>query len=143
MRTKKVILCVDDNEQDLSVLSYVLTINGFRVLSATNAQDAIALFSQSQVDLVLADHLMPNMRGDQLILKLRAIASHIPMVLLGDPQKMNGFVHGADALLKKRACSPLELLERSKIMCVRKRGPKPGYKKPVKAEVLPALSATA
>ncbi len=34
MRPKKVILCVDDNEQELSVLKFMLTTNGYRVLAA-------------------------------------------------------------------------------------------------------------
>ena len=126
MRPKKVILCVDDNEQDLSVLKFMLVTNGYRVLDATNGQDAIALFADNQVDLVLADHAMPQMGGDQLVLKLKQIAAHVPMVILGDPQKVNGQIHGADALLAKRTCSPQELLERVKIMSARKRGPRKG-----------------
>ncbi len=135
MRPKKVILCVDDNEQDLSVLKFMLLTNGYRVLSATNGQEAIALFADNQIDLVLADHAMPQMSGDQLVLKLKQIASHVPMVILGDPQKMNGQIHGADALLAKKTCSPQELLERVKIMSARKRGPRKGVSRLVSAEL--------
>jgi hypothetical protein len=35
-------------------------------------------------------------------------------------------MHGADALLPKKTCSPHELLERVKIMSARKRGPRKG-----------------
>src|SRR3974377_619904 len=119
MRPKKVILCVDDNEQDLSVLKFMLVTNGYRVLAATSGQDAIALFADNQVDLVLADHAMPQMGGDHLFLKLKQIAAHVPMVILGDPQKMNGQIHGADALLAKKTCSQQELLEREKILAPR------------------------
>ena len=63
MRPKKVILCVDDNEQELSVLKFMLATNGYRVVSATNGQEAIDIFSEIQVDLVLADHAMPQMNG--------------------------------------------------------------------------------
>jgi two-component system, OmpR family, response regulator CpxR len=135
MRPKKVILCVDDNEQDLSVLKFMLVTNGYRVLAATNGQDAIALFADNQIDLVLTDPAMPQMSGDQLVLKLKQIASHVPMVILGDPQKMNGQIHGADALLAKKNCSPQELLERVKIMSARKRGPRKGVSRLVSAEL--------
>ena len=126
MRPKKVILCVDDNEQELSVLKFMLATNGYRVLSATNGQDAIALFSENQVDLVLADHSMPQMNGGQLVERLKQIASHVPMILLGDPQKMAGEMHLADALLAKKNCSSQELLDRIKVMSARKRGPRKG-----------------
>jgi hypothetical protein len=48
------------------------------------------------------------------------------MILLGDPQRMGGEMHAADALLAKKSCSAHELLERIKIMSARKRGPRKG-----------------
>jgi CheY-like chemotaxis protein len=126
MRPKKVILCVDDNEQELSVLKFMLATNGYRVLSACNGQDAISVFAETAVDLVLADFAMPQMNGSQLVERLKQIASHVPMILLGDPQKMAGEMHSADALLAKKNCSPQELLERIKVMSARKRGPRKG-----------------
>jgi len=140
MRPKKVILCVDDNEQDLSVLKFMLSTNGYRVLSANSGQEAVCLFAENVVDLVLADFFMPQMSGDQLVNRLKQIASHVPMILLGDPQKMNGQIHGADALLAKKNCSPQELLERVKIMSARKRGPRKGMHRMTSASELAVAS---
>ena len=126
MRPKKVILCVDDNEQELSVLKFMLATNGYRVLSASNGQEAIGIFAESAVDLVVADFAMPQMNGNQLVDRLKQIASHIPMILLGDPQKMDSDIHAADALLAKKNCTAQELLERIKVMSARKRGPRKG-----------------
>ena len=129
MRPKKVILCVDDNEQDLSVLKFMLATNGYRVLSANNGPEAVGIFADNIVDLVLADFAMPQMNGDQLVGRLKGIASHVPMILLGDPQKMAGQMHSADALLAKKNCTPQELLERVKVMSARKRGPRKGMQR--------------
>ena len=126
MRPKKVILCVDDNEQELSVLKFMLATNGYRVVSATTGQEAIVLFAENSVDLVLADFAMPQMNGSQLVDRLKQIASHVPMILLGDPQKMIAEMPAADALLAKKNCSAQELLERIKVMSARKRGPRKG-----------------
>jgi CheY-like chemotaxis protein len=126
MRPKKVILCVDDNEQELSVLKFMLATNGYRVVSASSGQEAIDVFAASQVDLVLADYAMPQMNGNQLVDRLKQIAPHVPMILLGDPLRMGGEMHGADALLTKKNCSAHELLERIKVMSARKRGPRKG-----------------
>ena len=126
MRPKKVILCVDDNEQELSVLKFMLATNGYRVVSACNGQEAIGIFAGTPVDLVLSDFAMPQMNGSQLLDRLKRIAPHVPMILLGDPQKMGGEINAADALLAKRNCSPQELLERIKLMSARKRGPRKG-----------------
>jgi two-component system, OmpR family, response regulator CpxR len=126
MRPKKIILCVNDNEQELSVMSFMLNTNGYRVVPATNGLEAIELFSGMQVDLVLSDYTMPQMNGNQLVNRLKQIAPHVPMILLGDPQSMGGQIHVADALIAKKQCSPQDLLERIKIMSARKRGPRKG-----------------
>lgn len=140
MRPKKVILCVDDNEQDLSVLKFMLSTNGYRVLAATNGAEAISIFGDTAVDLVLADFAMPQMTGDQLIRRLKQIAAHVPMVLMGDPQKMEGHIHAADALLAKKTCSPLELLECIKVKSARKRGPRKGMQRLAQSPALAVAS---
>jgi two-component system, OmpR family, response regulator CpxR len=140
MRPKKIILCVNDNEQELSVMSFMLNTNGYRVVPATNGQEAIELFSGMQVDLVLADYAMPQMNGAQMVSRMKQIASHVPMILLGDPQSMGGQIHLADALLAKKQCSPQELLERVKIMSARKRGPRKGTMRQAPVAELAAAS---
>ena len=86
----------------------------------------LSLFARTQVDLVLTDFAMPQMNGHQLVNRLKQIAGHVPMILLGDPQAMAGQIHAADALLAKKNCSPQDLLERIKVMSARKRGPRKG-----------------
>jgi CheY-like chemotaxis protein len=140
MRPKKVILCVDDNEQELSVMSFMLSTNGYRVVPATSGQEAISIFARTQIDLVLADFAMPQMNGHQLVNRLKQIAGHVPMILLGDPQSMSGEIHAADALLAKKHCTPQELLERIKVMSARKRGPRKGTLRQVPAAELAEAS---
>ena len=102
MRPKKVILCVDDNEQELSVLKFMLATNGYRVLAATNGQEAIAIF---------ADNISRPGAGRYRCLIwavtnwLRDSNSSQPTYrwyCLGDLQTIGGQVHGADALLAKK-----------------------------------------
>ena len=126
MRPKKVILLVDDNEQELSVLKFMLETNGYRVIEANSGNEAIEWFAEARPDLVLADFAMPHMNGNQLIHRLKSVASHVPMILLGDPNAMTGIIHSADALLNKRMTTPAEFLERIKTMSARKRGPRKG-----------------
>jgi two-component system, OmpR family, response regulator CpxR len=140
MRPKKIILCVDDNEQDLSVTTFILSTNGYKVIAASGGQEALGIFAGAQIDLVLADHSMQQMNGSQLVERLKRIAPHVPMILLGDPQRMAGEIHSADALLNKKNCSPLELLERIKVMSTRKRGPRNGTVRLAPAAELAAAS---
>jgi CheY-like chemotaxis protein len=140
MRPKKVILCVDDNEQELSVLKFTLATNGYRVLAASNGQEAIAVFSTTpQIDLILADTNMPQMSGVQLAERLKCMRSHVPMLLLADGQAA-GEIHVADAVMARKGCSSLELLERVKVMSARKRGPRKGAQRIPQDEALAAAS---
>jgi len=141
MRPKKVILCVDDNEQELSVLKFTLATSGYRVLAALNGQEAITIFATTpQIDLVLSDTNMPHMSGAQLAERLKRMRPHVPMILLGDAQAANGEIHAADAVLARKNCSSFELLERVKVMSARKRGPRKGAQRIPPEEALAAAS---
>jgi CheY-like chemotaxis protein len=142
MRPKKIILCVDDNEQDLSVMKFMLFTKGYKVISAIDGKEAMTVFAETPVDLVLADQTLPQMTGSQLLHRLKQMAPHVPMILLGDPQKMGGELHGADLLLHKRNCSSVELLEHIKARCTRKRGPRKGGSAPL-PPAQPAVLAVA
>jgi two-component system, OmpR family, response regulator CpxR len=139
MRPKKVILCVDENENDLSILKFLLTTHGYKVLSAPNGQEAIGAFNGTQVDLVLVGYSNPQMNGGQIVDRLKRIAPHVPMILLGDPQNP-AQIHVADAMVARKNCSPLELLERVKVMSARKRGPRKGAQRLAPVTELAAAS---
>lgn len=140
MRPKKVILCVDDNAQDLSVLKFLLTTHGYMVYGAATAEEAIAYFGDKPMDLVLVKYAMPKLDGNQLVKKLKTMAAHVPMVLLGDMQQLNGQVHAAEALVNKKTCSTMELLDLIKRMSARKRGPRKGIQRQAAADSLAVAS---
>ena len=141
MRPKKVLLCVDDNEQELSVTKFMLETNGYRVLTATNGQEAIAIFATApQIDLVLADASMPQMSGGQLVERLKRMRGYVPMMLLGDGQTASAELHVADAMIARKNCSTQELLERIKVMSARKRGPRKGAQRVSHVSELAAAS---
>ena len=127
MRPPKIILCVSNNENELSILKFMLRTNGYRVLTAASGEAAIDIFTETAVDLVMADYDMPHMNGTQLVNRLKQIAPHVPMVMLGDPMRLSGEMHSADALLCKKTITNAELLERIKVMAARKRGPSAEY----------------
>ena len=125
MRIKKVILLVNNDEQGLSVLSFMLATNSFHVLSATSAHEAVNIFKRSVVDLVIANFEMTAIGGVELAGILKQLDSFVPIILLGEPMKMHGILSLADAHLNKRI-SAAELLEWAKSKTKRKRGPKKG-----------------
>ena len=95
MRPKKTILCVDDNEQTLSVRKFLLETRGYRVFTAVNGQEAISVFSSTQIDLVVTDLGLPQMDGNALIGHLKEISSEIPMILTSDSVRAGERTHRA------------------------------------------------
>jgi CheY-like chemotaxis protein len=141
MRPKKTILCVDHKEQTLSVRKFLLETRGYRVLTATSGPDAIEIFANTSVDLVLTDLSLPQMDGNALIGHLKEISPEVPMILTSDTVRAGERAHQADAFLPKGCCSPAELIERIRVMSVRKRGPRKMPPPPHRADPLHALAS--
>ena len=127
MRPKKTILCVDDNEQALSVRKFMLETRGYRVLTAVGSEEALEMFREGGIDLVLSDLIMPYMDGNELIRRMKELAPEVPAILISGSVKAFDRANRADAFLPKGACSPVEMLERIRVMVARKRGPKKGH----------------
>jgi two-component system, OmpR family, response regulator CpxR len=124
MKPKRTILCVDDNEQSLSIRKVMLETRGYRVICCTTAEEALAVFEKGSIDLVLSDVLMPGMDGTELISRIKAIAPTVPTILFSGKIKVYEKDTQADIFLPKGMYAPAELLERIRLLLVRKRGPK-------------------
>jgi CheY-like chemotaxis protein len=60
------VLVVDDEYASMEVLALLLIGEGFRVLTASNGEEALERLGESQVDLVVTDYKMPKMTGSEL-----------------------------------------------------------------------------
>ena len=142
MRPKKVILCVDDNEQSLSIRTFLLETRGYRVLTATNAQQALEILERTvpgTMDLLIADLLLPGMDGNELVRRAKQMHPLLPALIVSGTVAALDRALAADAFLPKGASSAAELLERIRVLVARKRGPK----KQVPAPQLQPASASA
>lgn len=102
----------------------MLETRGYRVLAYSNAQEAIDRFAQGGVDLVLTDLVMPGVDGSKLIENVKFISPQTPAILLSGKVKIYEHESGADVFLAKGMYAPADLLERIRLLLVRKRGPK-------------------
>jgi two-component system, OmpR family, response regulator CpxR len=126
MRPKKMILCVDDNEQALSVRKFMLETRGYRVAAHLVPEEAIETLRQGGIDLVLSDLTMPLMDGNELARRMKEMAPEVPVLLISNSVNNSDRANWGDGFLPKGATSPLEVLERVRQMLARKRGPKKG-----------------
>ncbi len=143
MRPKKTILCVDDNEQVLSVRKFLLETRGYRVVSVHTPGDALAALEQAlpgQIDLLLCDLLMPEMDGNELVRRAKHMHPQLPAMIVSGTVSSFDRAGAADVFLPKGASSPAEMIERIRMLVARKRGPKKGS---VRGGVMPAMSSSA
>ncbi len=124
MRPKKTILCVDDNDQALSIRKVMLETRGYRVLTCTNGNQALEVFQKGGVDLLLSDLIMPGLDGAELVRKVKEISPETPAILFSGKIKVYDKDNRADVFLPKGMYVPAELLERIRILLIKKRGPK-------------------
>jgi CheY-like chemotaxis protein len=78
------ILVVDDNPTNLKLVSDVLEFDGYRILTATDAEAAQDVIKTSLPDLILMDIALPGMDGLTLtrLLKADEGTRHIVIVAL-------------------------------------------------------------
>ena len=63
MKQKPIILVVDDQPQNIDLLEAYLVTQDYEIRKADNGYKALEILSDSQIDLVLLDVMMPGMNG--------------------------------------------------------------------------------
>jgi two-component system response regulator CpxR len=140
MRPRKTILCVEDNEQQLGIRKFLLETRGYRVVGMGSSAEALEYLKEAMpgsVDLLMSDLIMPQMDGNELIRRAKQMHPGLPSLLVSGTVTSFDRAANADAFLPKGACSPIEVLDRIRILVARKRGPKKQV-----ASVAPVLQAS-
>jgi two-component system response regulator MprA len=103
------LLVADDSETVLLMLQRRLEMAGYEVTTATDGREAIEALEQAapdrEPDLILLDAMMPNMSGVEVLQKLRASGSTVPILIISahldaqEPERMRAL--GADDCVPK------------------------------------------
>ncbi|MGV8919924.1 MAG: SpoIIE family protein phosphatase [Pseudomonas sp.] len=93
------VLIADDNASDRLLLATIVRRQGHRVLSASNGQEAVALFEKERPQLVLMDALMPVMDGFEAARRIKQSAgeSLVPIIFLTSLSESEALVRCLDA----------------------------------------------
>jgi CheY-like chemotaxis protein len=96
-----VILCVDDEEIPRTLRALVLGKQGYIVLSAVSAAQALELLDLHHVDLVLTDQIMPEIAGTELAKRLRATRPSLPIIIISGVNEVPEDASYADRFISK------------------------------------------
>jgi two-component system, OmpR family, response regulator CpxR len=95
------VLCIDNEADALSLRQKLLEQAGYRVLSATTAVAAFKLFKSQTVDLVIFDHLLPDLTGAEMTRTMKGERPFVPVMLFSAvPDAPPGSEH-ADLFVNK------------------------------------------
>ena len=101
MKPKRTILCVDDNEQSLSIRKVMLETRGYRVIACSSGEEALERFKMGGVDLVLTDLIMPGVDGSKLIDAIKTLSPQTPAILFSGKVRIYDRDTRADLFLPK------------------------------------------
>ena len=90
---KQTILVVDDDVRSMRVLRRQLESKQYRVIEARSGKDALRKVHETSPDLVLLDHLMPDMDSSEICARLRE-HSNLPIIMLTERKKTEDIVRG-------------------------------------------------
>lgn len=122
-------LIIEDNEQNMYMLSFLLEKNNYEILQAYTGPDGIKAAKENSPDVILLDIQLPEMDGYRIAHELRKSSDlkHIPIIavtshaMVGDREKVlqsgaNGYIEKPidpdNFVQKMESYFPKELLQK-------------------------------
>jgi two-component system response regulator VicR len=83
-RTKKLILCIEDEAEMIDLIRLILTRRGFDVRGANGGKEGLEIIRRDHPDLILLDLMMPDMDGWEVYQQMKADEStkDIPVIVV-------------------------------------------------------------
>lgn len=99
------VLVVEDDKNLQKLMTAVLKHHGYRVMTATDGEQALSVLGSCHVDLIISDIMMPNMDGYTLTETLRKSDMNLPILMITAKEtfddKKKGFLVGTDDYMVK------------------------------------------
>lgn len=81
---KKLILCIEDEEEMIDLIRLILTRRGFNVRGANGGKEGLEIIRKEHPDLILLDLMMPDMDGWEVYQQMKAddATKDIPVIVV-------------------------------------------------------------
>jgi CheY-like chemotaxis protein len=88
----KKILIVDDDPDNLSIISLIVEDNGYSSINATNGKEGLKLAKKEKPDLITLDLIMPEQSGIMMFQELKKDPElcDIPVVIISGASEITG-----------------------------------------------------
>ena len=96
--TKATILLVEDEELLRAGVQEVLEIQGYKVITAPDGEQALACLAAQTIDLIITDLVMPKMDGVDFVKQLREIKPDLPVIVVSGSTRNIMQRYGIDSI---------------------------------------------
>jgi DNA-binding NtrC family response regulator len=121
------VLVIDDEPVLRNSLEIALKTSGYEVMTARTGEEGLELFQKESPDLVLLDHWLPGINGDEVLYQIKERDSEIPVIIMtaqgSIEMAVNSMKMGAfDFLVKPFELDQIETLVRKGLdrVCLKK-----------------------
>jgi CheY-like chemotaxis protein len=103
----KTVLVIEDNDDNMELITFILEENGYKVLKAETGRQGFDMALKSRPDFIILDIQLPDIDGLEVLRKIRSleIDGSIPVIamtsyaMVGDREKM--MVAGCNGYIEK------------------------------------------
>ena len=101
----KTVLVIEDNEDNMVLITFILEKSGYKVLKAETGQQGLDIALEARPDFIILDIQLPDMDGLEVLRKIRnseingslAVIAMTSYAMVGDREKMmaagcNGYI---------------------------------------------------
>lgn len=99
----KRVLVIEDNEDNMELITFILERNGYRTLRAFNGLDGVAAAAAERPDFILLDIQLPDIPGTEVLRRIRESETAVPIIavtsfaMAGDRERLlaagcNGYI---------------------------------------------------
>src|SRR6266581_3220023 len=105
------VLVVQDEARVASFIKRGLEAEGFAVQTASDGVEGLRLTESSDFDLIILDLILPTMKGEEVLARLRETGSKVPVIVLTAKDAISDRVANLDAGADEYVTKPFSLAE--------------------------------
>jgi CheY-like chemotaxis protein len=121
--SKRIILCIDDDDSILRYERALLERSGYAVLTTASAQEGLMLAIARNIDAVLLDYKMPGMNGHEVASEIKLVKPELAIIFLSGSEVPTQALALVDAFVPKIEASR-QLLPMIAELCSRRQDAK-------------------
>ena len=111
---QRTVLLIDDNAIQAATRQTILKRAGYFVIPALKPERALQQFREndfpSEINLVITDHIMPNMSGAEFVRELRTFRPDLPVMVISGLEEAEEEYRGLHVLFRLKPLLPDNLL---------------------------------